>query len=231
MKKVLAIAISSLILTGCAPLSLDSSTANDILFSKRDFSIDVTQAEKELSISEVDGPIFNSSDDCGPDDDLASLIEDEGRVLASSDLISVGSSDVYIHQDVLEFETPEIAGEFLDLVREGLEGTDCEYNSDTDFSVVKTKYYDISNTNDFYSVSSNDSVVWLADFLFKTKSSTLKLDLSSDSLHTVVRQNNYVLVLKGTIYRDSDVRASIRDLEEDFAIIVKQFVSGKKVSN
>jgi hypothetical protein len=232
MKKLLAIAVSVLLLAGCAPLSLDSSTASDILFSKRDFSIDVTQPDEEVPISDAEQPVFNASIDCRPDSDLASLIADEGRLLASSDLISVGSSDAYIHQDVLEFETPDIAGEFLDLVREGLADSDCEYNNDSDFSTFKTKYYDISNSNDFYSVGSDDSVVWLTDSIIKTKaSSALNIDLSSDSLHTIVRQNNYILVVKGTIYRDSDFRGSIRDLEDDFGIIVKQFVSGKKVSN
>jgi hypothetical protein len=231
MKKSLAIAVSALLLTGCAPLSLDSSTASDILFSKRDFSIDVTQPDEEIPISDAEQPVFNASKDCRPDSDLASLIADEGRLLASSDLISVGSSDAYIHQDVLEFETPGIAGEFLELVREGLADSDCEYNDDSDFSTFKTKYYDISNSNDFYSVGSDDSVVWLTDSIIKTKaSSALNIDLSSDSLHTIVRQNNYVLVIKGTIYRDSEFRGSIRDLEDDFGIIVKQFVSGKKVS-
>jgi hypothetical protein len=232
MKKLLAIAVSSLLLTGCAPLSLDSSTARDILFSKRDFSIDVTQPDEERPITETDQPIFNASKDCRPDSDLGSLIDDEGRLLASSDLISVGGSDAYIHQDVLEFESSDLAGEFLDLVRDGLDDSDCAYNNDTDLSTFKTKYYDVSNSNEFYSVGSDDSIVWLTDSIIKTKgSSSLNIDLSSDSLHTVVRQNNYVLVLKGTIYRDSDFRGSIRDIEEDFAIIVKQFVSGKKVSN
>jgi hypothetical protein len=232
MKKLLAIAVSVLLLAGCAPLSLDSSTASDILFSKRDFSIDVTQPDEEIPISDAEQPVFNASIDCRPDSDLASLIADEGRLLASSDLISVGSSDAYIHQDVLEFETPDIAGEFLELVREGLADSDCEYNNDSDFSTFKTKYYDVSNSNDFYSVGSDDSVVWLTDSIIKTKaSSALNIDLSSDSLHTIVRQNNYILVIKGTIYRDSDFRGSIRDLEDDFGIIVKQFVSGKKVSN
>ena len=232
MKKLLAIAVSVLLLAGCAPLSLDSSTASDILFSKRDFSIDVTQPDEEIPISDAEQPVFNASIDCRPDSDLASLIADEGRLLASSDLISVGSSDAYIHQDVLEFETPDIAGEFLELVREGLADSDCEYNNDSDFSTFKTKYYDVSNSNDFYSVGSDDSVVWLTDSIIKTKaSSALNIDLSSDSLHTIVRQNNYILVIKGTIYRDSDFSGSIRDLEDDFGIIVKQFVSGKKVSN
>ena len=231
MKKLLAIAVSSLLLTGCAPLSLDSSTARDILFSKRDFSIDVTQPDEERPITETEQPIFNASKDCRPDSDLGSLIDDEGRLLASSDLISVGGSDAYIHQDVLEFESSDLAGEFLDLVREGLDDSDCAYNNDTDLSTFKTKYYDVSNSNEFYSVGSDDSIVWLTDSIIKTKgSSSLNIDLSSDSLHTVVRQNNYVLVLKGTIYRDSDFRGSISDIEDDFGVIVKQFVSGKKVS-
>lgn len=231
MKKLLAIAVSSLLLTGCAPLSLDSSTARDILFSKRDFSIDVTQPDEERPITETEQPIFNASKDCRPDSDLGSLIDDEGRLLASSDLISVGGSDAYIHQDVLEFESSDLAGEFLDLVRDGLDDSDCAYNNDTDLSTFKTKYYDVSNSNEFYSVGSDDSIVWLTDSIIKTKgSSSLNIDLSSDSLHTVVRQNNYVLVLKGTIYRDSDFRGSISDIEDDFGVIVKQFVSGKKVS-
>ena len=232
MKKFFAIAVSSLLLSGCAPLSLDSSTASDILFSKRDFSVDLTQPDKETAISETDQPVFNASSDCRPDSDLASLIADEGRLLASSDLISEGSSDAFVHQDVLEFENSEIAGEFIELVRDGLADSNCAYNDDSDNTIVKTKYYDVSNSNDFYSVSSDDSVVWLTDSIFKTKaSSSLDLDLSSDSLHTIVRQNNYVLVVEGTIYRDSDFRGSIRDFEDDFKVIVKQFVSGKKVSN
>jgi hypothetical protein len=230
MKKILAIAASSIFLTGCAPLSLDSSTAGDVLFSKRDFSVDLTQADEERPISETEQPVFNASDDCRPDADLASLIDDEGTLLASSDLISVGSSDAFVHQDVLEFESPDVAGEFLDLVRDGLADSNCEYNDDSENTIVKTEYYDITSSNDFYSVSSDDSVVWLTDSIFKTKaSSSLDLDLSSDSLHTIVRQNNYVLVIKGTIYRDSDFRGSIRDFEDDFGTIVEQFVSGKKV--
>ncbi len=232
MKKFFAIAVSSLLLSGCAPLSLDSSTASDILFSKRDFSVDLTQPDKETAISEAEQPVFNASSDCRPDSDLASLIADEGRLLASSDLISEGSSDAFVNQDVLEFENSEIAGEFIDIVREGLSDPNCAYNNDSDNSIVKTKYYDVSNSNEFYSVSSDDSVVWLTDSIFKTKaSSSLDLDLSSDSLHTIVRQNNYVLVVEGTIYRDSDFRGSIRDFEDDFGIIVKQFVSGKRISN
>jgi hypothetical protein len=230
MKKFFAIAVSSLLLTGCAPLSLDSSTASEILFSKRDFSFDVSQRDEETSISEVKLPVFNASDECRPDVDMASLIADEGRLLASSDLSS--GTDVFIDQDVLEFENSEIAGEFLDLVREGLADSNCEYNSDSEYTLVKTKFYDVSTSNDFYSVSSDDSAVWLSDSIFKTKStSSFKVDLSSDSLHTIVRQNNYVLVVKGIIYRDTDFSGSIRDLEDDFGTIVKQFVSGKKVSN
>ena len=231
MKKIIAIAVSALLLTGCAPLSLDSSTARDILFSKRDFSIDVNDADKPTSISEAEQPVFNASGDCRPDADLASLIADQGTLLASSDLSSDGS-DAYINQDVLEFESAEIAGEFIDLVRDGLDDSDCAYNNDSEYSTVATQYFGVSTSNEFYSVGSDDSVVWLTDTVFKTTAaSSLNLDLSSDALSTVVRQNNYVLVIKGTIYRDTDYRGSIRDLENDFGVIVKQFVSGKRVGN
>ena len=226
MKKALAIALSSFVLTGCASLTLDSSTANEILFSKSDFSIDLTEADEPRDISEQEQPIFNEGEECGPDAKMASLIDDGGMVLASSDLVSSDSFGVYIDQDVLEFESPEMAGEFLDLVREGLEDPDCAYFSETEGISFATKYFNIQTSNDFYSVNSNDSVVWLAD---ERRVAEFLGDLSSDSLHTVIRQNNYVLVLEGTVYRSSDANVSVSDLEDNFSIIVKQFVSGGKV--
>jgi len=232
MKKILSFVLTTFMLTGCAPLTLDRSTAKDVLFSKRDFTIDLSLKDKQLSISQVEQPVFNVSKDCRADADLASLIEDEGRVLASSDF-GDEKSDIHVHQDVLEFESVELASEFLELVREGLEDPDCEYTGKLESVTSKVTYYDISTSKEFYSVDSDDSVVWFTDSVLKTKSSfsSLNLDLSSDSLTTVIRQNNYVLFLKGTIYRASKVDASMKDFEEDFAIIAKQFVTGKKVSN
>jgi hypothetical protein len=226
MKKVLAIALSSFVLTGCASLTLDSSTAKEILFSKSDFSIDLTEADDPSEISEQEKQIFHASEDCGPDAKIASLIDDEGVVLASSDLVSSDSFGVYIHQDVLEFENPEIAGEFLDLVRDGLEDSDCAYFSESESISFATEYSNIQTSSDFYSVNSNDSVVWLTDV---RRVSEFLGDLSSDSLQTVIRQNNYVLVLEGTVFRASDANVSVSDLEENFSIIVRQFVSGGKV--
>jgi hypothetical protein len=226
MKKVLAIALSSFVLTGCASLTLDSSTANEILFSKSDFSIDLTEADDPREISEQETPIFYASEDCGPDAKIASLIDDEGVVLASSDLVSSDSGGVFIHQDVLEFESPEIAGEFLDLVRDGLGDSDCAYFSESESVSFATEYSNIQTSSDFYSVNSNDSVVWLTDV---RRVSDFLGDLSSDSLQTVIRQNNYVLVLEGTVFRASDANVSVSDLEGNFSIIVRQFVSGGKV--
>lgn len=228
MKKILALSLAPLLLTGCsAPLELDSSTAEDVLFSKRDFSIDLVVADEELRISDVDSPIFAASEDCKPDADIAAFIEDEGRVLASSDLVSSEDSGIYINQDILEFETPEIAVEFFELIREGLQDSDCAYNSTTDLSTVKTNLEELGTSQEVFEVQSDDSLIWIKDAIFKAES--LDLDLSSDSLIAAVLQNNYVLVLNGTVYRDTDAQGSIRDLEEDFAIIVKQFVTGKPV--
>jgi hypothetical protein len=228
MKKVLGIVMSLFVLTGCAPLTLDSSTAREILFSKDDFSTELTEADDPRKISEQEQPIFNASEACEPDARLAALIEEEGVVLASSDLVNAGSFGVYIHQDVLEFDTPQIAGQFLDLVREGLEDSDCAYNSNSETTSFATEYRSVQTSNDFYSVNSDDSVAWLTD---STIYAEVIGDLSSDSLQTVIRQNKYVLVLKASVYRVSDVDVSVSDLKNDFSTIVRQFVSGGKVQN
>jgi hypothetical protein len=227
MKKLIGLVLVAVFLTGCAPLQLDRDSAEDVLFSSRDFSLDLSSADEEKDISEIDLPVFNASDKCRADVDLKNLIEDDGKVLASSDLKSRGETGVFIAQDILEFDTPEIASEFLEIVREGLDDDDCAYESDSDSITVRTKFDDLGVSQEVFDVSSDDSVIWITDSLFKAK--TLKIDLSSDSLTAIVRQNNYVLVLDGKIYRDSDADASMRDLEENFALIVRQFVSGKPI--
>jgi hypothetical protein len=227
MKKLIGLALLTVFLTGCAPLQLDSDSAEDVLFSSRDFSLDLSSADEESDISDSEYPVFNASGDCRPDEDLKNLIEDDGKVLASSDLKSRGESGIYIDQDIVEFDTVEIATEFMDIVREGLDDKDCAYESETDSSNFRTKFEDLGVSQEVFDVASDDSVIWVSDTL--AKAVTLNFDLSSDSLTAIVRQNNYILVLEGTIYRDTDVDGSIKDLEEDFALIVRQFVSGKPI--
>jgi hypothetical protein len=225
MKKVIGLILLPGFLTGCSPLQLDSDTAEDVLFSSRHFSLDLSSADEEEDISEAEYPVFGASDECRPDEDLKDLIEDDGDVLAFSDLTSRGETGVYISQDILEFDTPEIASEFMGIVREGLDDKDCAYESVTDSSTFRTKYDELGVSQEVFDVDSDDSVIWITDSLRKGSF----FDLSSDSLTAIVRQNNYILVLDGTIYRDTDAKGSVKDLEEDFAFIVRQFVSGKTI--
>jgi hypothetical protein len=226
MKKLIGLLLLTVVLTGCAPLQLDSDTAEDVLFSSRDFSLDLSSADEEKDISEAEYPVFGASDECRPDEDLKDLIEDDGDVLAFSDLTSRGETGVYVSQNILEFDTPEIASEFMGIVREGLDDKDCAYESVTASSTFRTKYDELGVSQEVFDVDSDDSVIWITDNLRK---GSFSFDLSSDSLTAVVRQNNYILVLDGTIYRDTDAKGSVKDLEEDFALIVRQFVSGKKI--
>lgn len=227
MKKLIGVVLLAVFLTGCAPLQLDRDSAEDVLLSSRDFSLDLSSADEESDISDTDSPVFSASEDCRPDEDLKNLIEDDGKVLASSDLKSRGETGVYVDQDVLEFESPEIASEFMDIVREGLDDNDCAYESETDSSNFRTKFEVLGVSQEVFDVTSDDSVIWITDSL--AKAPTLNFDFSSDSLTVIVRQNNYVLILDGTIFRDTDADGSIKDLEEDFAFIVRQFVSGKPI--
>jgi hypothetical protein len=232
MRKLIGFGLLTLLLTGCAPLQLDQDSAQDVLFSARDFSVDLSLDDEEQPISEKEWPIFGSSDECLQDADLRDLIEDEGKVLAHINLESRKDSGVYIEQNIIEFQNPEIAKEFIELVREGLDSDGCAYEIDDQKFLSNLNYTESSQSYDVwglsqevFDVSSDDSVVWVTESLFISSFG----DYSSDSLTSVVRQNNYVLVLDGTIYRVTDADGSIKDFEKDFAVIVEQFVTGKRI--
>lgn len=224
---VLVVGAIVLATTMTSPLKLDAATADDVLFGARDFSVDVAQSEDAITIAESDNPVFGAGEQCEPDARLARLISSSGTQLASRDFNSV-KSGIYVNQDILEFDSVESAQEFIALTQEGLDFPDCEFNSVTDSSTFLTTLSVIGDTQDVYGVGSDESVVWAEDQ--EIYAPALGFDLSSDSQVAVVRENNYVLVLNGTVYRDTDDFGSIRDLEDDFAVIVEQFVSGKKIN-
>jgi hypothetical protein len=224
---VLVVGAIVLATTLTSPLKLDAATAEEVLFTARDFSVDLGTSEDAISISESDNPVFGVGEECEPDGRLARLISSSGTQLATGDFNSA-KSGIYVHQDILEFDSVESAQEFVALTQEGLAYPDCEYNSVTEYSSFATTLSIIGDTQDVYGVGSDESVVWAEDQ--EILAFTLGFDLSSDSQVAVVRENNYVLVLNGSVYRDTDDSGSIRDLEDDFAVIVEQFVSGKKIN-
>jgi hypothetical protein len=224
---VLVVGAIVLATTLTSPLKLDAATAEEVLFTARDFSVDLGTSEDAISISESDNPVFGVGEECEPDGRLARLISSSGTQLATGDFNSANSG-IYVHQDILEFDSVESAQEFVALTQEGLAYPDCEYNSVTEYSSFATTLSIIGDTQDVYGVGSDESVVWAEDQ--EILAFTLGFDLSSDSQVAVVRENNYVLVLNGSVYRDTDDSGSIRDLEDDFAVIVEQFVSGKKIN-
>jgi hypothetical protein len=224
---VLVVGAIVLATTLTSPLKLDAATAEEVLFTARDFSVDMGISEDDNPIRESDNPVFGVGEDCEPDGRLARLISSSGTQLATGDFNSI-ESGFYVDQDILEFDSVESAQEFVSLTREGLDYPDCEFNSVTDSSTFITTFSIIGDTQDAYGVGSDESVVWAEDQEIFAPS--LGFDLSNDSQVAVVRENNYVLVLKGTVYRDGEAGGSIRDLEDDFAVIVEQFVSGKKIN-
>jgi hypothetical protein len=224
---VLVVGAVVLATTFATPLKLDSATAEEVLFTARDFSVDLSLSDDPLAITEAENPVFGVGEQCEPDRRLADLLSSNGTLLATRDLTSA-KSGVYVHQDILEFDSVESAEKFLSVTQEGLAYSDCEYNNVDESSSFQTDISVIGDSQDVYGVSSNESVVWSEDQ--EILAIALGFDLSSDSQVAVVRQNNYVLVLSGTVYRDTDDFGSIRDLEDDFAVIVEQFVSGKKVN-
>lgn len=225
---VLVVGVIVLTSTLTTPLKLDAASAEEVLFSAFDFSVELGPSEDSLSISESENPIFGVGEDCEPDARLAGLISSNGTLLATRDLNSISDSGIYVHQDIIEFDSVESAAQFVAITREGLAFPDCEYNNVDESSSFLTEFTVLGDTQGVYGVGSEESVVWSeAQQIIAFE---LDFDLSSDSQTAVVRQNNYVLVLHGTVYRDTDAFGSIRDLENDFSAIAKQFVSGKRTN-
>ncbi len=224
---VLAVGAIILATTLSAPLKLDAATAEEVLFTARDFSVDLVSAEDPISLTESDNPIFNVGEQCEPDARLAAMLSANGTLLATSDFNSA-KSGIYVHQDIIEFDSVESAEQFMAVTREGLAFPDCEYNNTDESSTFITNFTVLGDTQDVYGVTSDDSVIWAEDQVIIAPS--LGFDLSSDSQVGVIRQNNYVLVLSGTVYRDTTDAGSIRDIEADFEVITQQFVSGKRAN-
>ncbi len=223
MKKLAILAVSALVLTGCSSnFVLDSDSAARVLFSHRDFSFDLKAADEPLTIGETDLPVFGASDDCKPDIEIAKLISRQGNVLASLDAVSP-DTEIYVHQDIVEFENVDSAVAFMELVRNGHGDSDCSYNSEDEYSSFVSSFEEIELAEDVFRVSGDESIIWLSNLEITAK--TLKFSLKNSTVRVFMRKGSYVIALKGIVYEDAD--SSVRDVEKDFGRIVEQFLAGR----
>lgn len=226
MKKIAILTSLAFLFTGCAAqFELDGDSASSVLFSHRDFGFDVERSEDTSDIGEMKFPVFRASEDCEPDDEIAQLISRRGQVLASQN-VGGSESEVYIQQDIVEFASGDSASELLELVRLGHSDEECRKNFDNEISSQTTTFEELESADEVFGVSSDGSLLWLVDQESKANVDTggFNADLSSDGVQVVTRKGAYVLLLRGTVYDGADI--SVRDVERDFGIVVKQFLAG-----
>lgn len=190
---------------------LDAASAEDRMMTASDFAFDISPSDEENDISEVEYPIFASSDDCTQDGDMAELI-DTSTVLASADWDNNVSSDSpsYFHQDIVEFKDANEAGGFLELVREGYANVDCAYNSTSDSSIFTAFNSGLTSASSAYGVDGDESVVF--DHTFSMYAFSLGFGFGQEGKDVIVRKGKYVLVIDATA-DDDDPEITTSDLD------------------
>lgn len=201
----LALALIAVLVVALTPFSLDAKTAETKLMAVKDFAFDAAFSDDPYTAEDSAYPIYRASDECSADVDMQSMINDEGTLLASADFKEnvPETNSVHVDEDIIRFETDELANKFVALARDGYDDPDCEYNSTGDYVSTTGILSGASDVQSRLGVGGSNS-------FFVRYQSTMEASgyysftIATDSRIAVVARGRYVGIFRGTIDADTD---------------------------
>ena len=176
------------------PLNLSKAEAQIALMQPSDFSFDVSEPEEPNTImDDVSWVIFDAgATECSQDGEIKSLVQDQGTLLASTDL---NGTDVYFGQDIVEFESDQIPTDIVSLINSGYDNSACDYDSDD----VNTTLSDLGSAKEKLGIGPETSTYFAQDSVWEGAYSFL----SSKTATLAVADGKYLIVTRMSGFDDS----------------------------